>query len=234
MQGVGWNCREWGPLLAPEGWLLTLHWLNNIGAHQSFPGAVPEKPARLFSLSQPSLNTACPQAVAMPSGNLARETLFFSCPAHPDPLTLFPQGYLAVRSFRLWFSQRLRGCRAERCLRGQDPPRLNGSWQLSASQQQHKPTPLHPAHTRWRKASSLPFGSHLSSISYLHTSLPAAGWTNPIHLIFPHKPYLPPSSNHFICSLQDQKFVTEIQSQPFPKKSRQLLALFAGYLPVEG
>lgn len=101
--------------------------------------------------------------------------------------------------------------------RGQDPSRLKGSQQLSTSQQQHKPTTSHLAHARQRSAASLPFGSRFS-ISYLHTSLPSA---TPIRLIFPHKLYLPCPSNRFICSLQRQKLVTEIQSWPSHSREKQ-------------
>lgn len=67
--------REWGLWLALQVWLLVLHCLNDIDAHQSFGGAVPEKPARLFVL--PLKSTARPQMAAMPSGSPAHERLFF-------------------------------------------------------------------------------------------------------------------------------------------------------------
>lgn len=86
----------------------------------------------------------------------------------------------------------------------------------------HQPTQGRPAF--------FPLSSHLSSVSYLHTSLLSADWTTPIHLIFPHKPYLPPFSNHFIWSFQHQKLVTEIQNWSFHSWEKQTTPFLVGRL----
>lgn len=118
---------------------------------------------------------------------------------------------------------------------GKSPPSLNGSWQLSASRQQCKPTTSHPAHTWQRKASSLPSGSHLFSVSYLHISLPLPAKQPQfissflISYIFS----LPPTILFGLFSTKNlsQKCRANLS---IAKRNRQLLALFAGYLPVEG
>lgn len=196
-----------------------LQCLNDFGAHQIFRGAASEKLARLFRLSQQSLSTAHPQAVAMASERPAREMLFFSSsPTQTHPYCFHEAVWLPgpsdCSSCRNLEDTELKGVSGGRILPAWSAP---GSSQLPSS----GASPRLPTQPTTGREKLLLFLLAVTS-SPSHACTPAS----------PLQAKQPPTILFALFSTKNlsQKCRADL---PTAKRSRQLLALFPGYLPVE-
>lgn len=180
------------------------------------PSSCTKKSCKTFQLITEVIKHSSPSSGCVPSGSPAGEMLFFLIqPTQTHPYSFHRAG-LAARSFGLRFLQRIGGRRAARWTGSSQPVRVLAALSFLGAVQARDLS--HKA-----RSASFPFGSRLSLVSFLHTSLLCADWTTPIHLIFPHKLYLSHFSNNFIWSFQNEKLVTEVQNHCWEKQTTPFL-----------